>query len=528
MISSIEQVPPHGKIVKIIVDDDLAKSMVVLEHEDFENNQTVIILKTIEATKLKGWRQVPTELRKLKYKPQLLEASVDLIRVLSGDASNDEQEKETHVVKDGDAKERLDTLVQNAMNTRTSDIHFRMTGEKAEVKFRVDGSLQSHATMKASDMRTFLQTIYTSYSEDREHSVYKDNVDQFSMIEGSYFLKQPYITKKGHTFIPKMVDVKLRKQSQSLNGNDGDEVWRVIIPDDGSGLPDPTDLGYLPIQLEILNEMLRKTAGAILICGTTGAGKSVSQAAFLNLVQELYDGEKNIRTVENPVEYNIPNVQQASIIDIEKIGDSLKTNLRMDPDILGIGEIRDVQTAKLSAGMALSGHPLWGTMHTADAATTITRLAEYGIDRSVMGEKNFLTGIICQSLIKTVCQTCAVPFTESKERLDKGLVSALEKTKYQDLSLLKGIGEGCSECKGGITGRTLIAEVVSVTTKMKALLRNGLTNEAIDYWQNEHFYCVNKANPKTKLDHALYLMEQGIVTPQAVMTACGELTKDVH
>ena len=211
-------------------------------------------------------------------------------------------------------------------------------------------------------------------------------------------------------------------------------------------------------------EALNKPFGMILVTGPTGSGKTTTLYAALNEVNSV---EKNIITVEDPVEYQLPIINQVQV-NLKKdltFGHALRSILRQDPDIIMIGEIRDPETASIAAESALTGHLVFSTLHTNDAPSSITRLMDMGIEPFLLSPS--LIGIIAQRLVRRICSQCKESYEPTKSELSAiGLYSAMEGLTFYR-------GEGCEACKGsGYKGRTGIHEVFAVDSSIRELITN--------------------------------------------------------
>lgn len=498
--------------------------IILLKDKYFDKTKNVFFLVSPKGRRSSHVQTLCQRVLELGYTPELHNSTSDIISLLYEVA---ESPGERAIHEEFAATKRFQEFIQNALDSRASDIHFCITGAKGVVKFRIDGVLVHKFDLPSDYLRSFVETIYTSFSEDREHPTYQAMVPQFSSAVGDFRLSKPYIgDSKG--FVPHNIQVRVRKQSCPLDYDSYDEVWRLGIIDNEAPLPSFETLGYLPEQVVLLEKALRKPAGIILVCGTTGSGKTVTLASFLARIVELSGGTRCIRTIENPAEVIIPGTRQRSISDSSQYSTTTEVYMRLDPDVISIGELRDEGSAMGAASATLSGHPVLGSLHASDASTTVARLENLGIDKITLGEEGFLTAIINQSLIRLLCEHCKLPFLESRESEDSFYRSQLEMANVDSaLDTLFGCGEGCDFCNGtGYSGRTVIAEVIEVTKKMKRFLFLGNVHQAMDYWVDEHPACVERGNPRSKLHHALILLSRGIVSPGSIVESCGALAAD--
>lgn len=241
-------------------------------------------------------------------------------------------------------------------------------------------------------------------------------------------------------------------------------VLRILDP--GSARMGVDALGYEPEQKALYLEALEKPQGMILVTGPTGSGKTVSLYTGLDILNEP---ERNISTAEDPVEINMEGINQVHVnakvgLDFAQV---LRSFLRQDPDVLMVGEIRDLETAEIAIKAAQTGHLVLSTVHTNSASETINRLLNMGVPAYNIASS--LTLIIAQRLARRLCRYCAAPETNVPE-------SALKELGFTD-ELLKGATimkpVGCKQCRKGHSGRVGVYEVVKITREISSAILNG-------------------------------------------------------
>jgi type IV pilus assembly protein PilB len=226
-------------------------------------------------------------------------------------------------------------------------------------------------------------------------------------------------------------------------------------------LSSKSELGFNRHNLQLLDKLIKYPNGIILVTGPTGSGKSTTLYAVL---KELNSPNRNIITVEDPVEYRLDGINQVQVNN--KAGMSfasgLRSILRQDPDIIMIGEIRDSETAEIAVRASITGHLVLSTMHTNDAPSTVTRLVDMGIEPYLVSAS--VVGVVAQRLVRRVCPVCKEKYSATEfEKQMLGMTS--------DVVLYKGAG--CSACSGtGYRGRTAIHEVMPVTRDIRSLIEN--------------------------------------------------------
>ena len=238
-------------------------------------------------------------------------------------------------------------------------------------------------------------------------------------------------------------------------------VLRLL--DKAAGILDLTDIGLEKDLLRQFEGMISKSHGIFLVTGPTGSGKTTSLYAALT---RLNTREKNIITVEDPIEYQLPGVGQIQVnpkIDLT-FANGLRSILRQDPDIIMVGEIRDRETAEIAVQSALTGHMVFSTLHTNDAAGALTRLVEMGVEPFLAASS--IVGILAQRLVRTICQHCKVEHVPPQELLDE---IAQECELHRDTRFYRGAG--CDKCMQiGYRGRTGVYELMKVDDRIRELL----------------------------------------------------------
>ena len=241
-------------------------------------------------------------------------------------------------------------------------------------------------------------------------------------------------------------------------------VMRILDP--SSAMLGIDALGYEPFQKELYLDALKRPHGMILVTGPTGSGKTVSLYTGLNI---LNTEDRNISTAEDPVEIMLPGVNQVNINP--KVGltfaGSLRAFLRQDPDIIMVGEIRDLETAEIALKAAQTGHLVLSTLHTNDAAKTLTRLVDMGVKPYAIATSVSL--IIAQRLARRLCNNCKQKIDVPKEALLKE--GFAEEEIATDFEVFRPVG--CSQCTDGYKGRVGIYEVMPVTDAIGRIIMEG-------------------------------------------------------
>jgi type IV pilus assembly protein PilB len=328
-------------------------------------------------------------------------------------------------------------LVAQAVEASASDLHIMPSGEDLRVRFRVDGVLRDVTNVP----RRMAPGVISRIKIMSELDISERRVPQDGRVG---------LTVDGHHVDLRVVTVPTVR---------GEGVVMRILDKEAVAL-DLKQLGMAPGELARFARAYGQAYGAVLVTGPTGSGKSTTLYAALN---EVNSSEKNVITIEDPVEYEIAGITQIQVN--AKAGLHFDTGLRAivraDPDIIMVGEIRDRETAKIAIEAALTGHLVLSTLHTNDAATSITRLIEMGVEPFLVASA--IDCVVAQRLVRTLCQQCKrrviLPMATLREY---GYAASFDVEGYEPV--------GCKHCSGsGYKGRTGIYEVMTVSAEVRTL-----------------------------------------------------------
>jgi general secretion pathway protein E len=357
----------------------------------------------------------------------------------------------------------VDTLFYKAIKEKASDIHIESHEKNGLIRLRKNGVLVDFLEIEKKILLLVISRIKVI-----------SNLD----------IAERRLPQDGRTQI-KINNNKLDIRVSSLPTYFGEKiVMRVLMQ--SSDVPDIKTLGYKEDSLSLLNTMLSNTYGIILVTGPTGSGKSTTLHAFLHYI---YTKEKNIITIEDPIEFKNDNINQIQVN--HKLGLSfaigLKSILRQDPDIILIGEIRDKETAKIAFQAAQTGHLVLSTLHTNNTTSTITRLIDMGIDPFLISSS--LLGVISQRLYRNLC--------DCKE---KHILSNFEKENLKTEKDIIFKEKGCFKCDySGYINRKAFGEILLVDDIMKTMI----TDKKSDVELREYFKKDNKTLNDNLLDIVL-------------------------
>ncbi len=368
----------------------------------------------------------------------------------------------------------VNTLFFEAVKRRASDIHIEAFEKEVAVRYRVDGVLHQAKTAK----KAFLASIISRVKILAKLNIAEKRLPQDGRI--------------GLKIAGKSIDVRV----STVPTSQGERVVMRLL-DKQSVLHDVSDLGFMADHYTLFHSLIRRPHGIILVTGPTGSGKTTTLYAGLS---QINTPDKNILTVEDPVEYDIEGIGQVHVnpkIDLT-FSSGLRAFLRQDPDVIMVGEIRDRETAEIAIHASLTGHLVLSTIHTNDAPGALTRLVEMDIEPFLVASS--LIGIQAQRLVRVLCPHCKVMYEPSSEQLDEiGIDPNVVFTKgepplnsqyreaWGNLDPPKPLGngkfmlyrsEGCDECMGtGYRGRTGVYEMVMITDEIRTnVLRNADSN----------------------------------------------------
>ncbi|MHC4770399.1 MAG: GspE/PulE family protein, partial [Planctomycetota bacterium] len=339
----------------------------------------------------------------------------------------------------------VDLMLSQAIKSRASDIHIEPQEKSMSIRMRIDGML-AEMVPPARKMQAAVIARIKILSE-------MDIAERRLPQDGRFRIKRGRGAED--------IDVRV----SSLPTIYGEKIVMRIL-DKGAVNHDLTTLGLEPELLDEFKATLAQPHGIIIVTGPTGSGKSTTLYSALN---ELRDPNKNISTVEDPVEYRLAGINQTQIKP--SIGLSfascLRTLLRQDPDIILIGEIRDKETMEIAIKASLTGHLVLSTFHTNDAPSALSRLVYMGLEPYLLASS--LNLILAQRLVRRICEKCKAPV-----ELPEGQIKQLHLTPEQAASATFYQGKGCTECDGsGYRGRVPIFEFMVMDSDIREAIAGG-------------------------------------------------------
>jgi type IV pilus assembly protein PilB len=339
----------------------------------------------------------------------------------------------------------VNAMLSEAIKSRASDIHIEPYEKRFRIRFRVDGSLVEKTQPPANAAAAIISRVkILSRLDIGERRKPQDGRMKVKMRNG------------------REIDFRVN----CLPTIFGEKVVLRLL-DKANLQVDMTKLGFEQDDFENFLDAIRQPQGMILITGPTGSGKTTTIYSALN---ELNKSDVNVSTAEDPVEYNLDGINQVQVQP--SIGftfaEALRAFLRQDPEIIMVGEIRDLETAEVAYKAASTGHLVVSTLHTNDAASTVSRLVEMGLEPYVVAEAT--TIVVAQRLLRRNCPKCSVDHKVPDEVL---LKIGIAPDKIGEFKKLKR-GEGCEDCGGvGLRGRMAIFEMLRMTTAVKEAIYRG-------------------------------------------------------
>ena len=376
--------------------------------------------------------------------------------------------------------EVVNEIILDAIKKKASDIHFDPIEECLMVRIRIDGELQDYTKIPNILKKNVITRIkIISGMNITETRMPQDGAIKNMIEQTALDLR---VSSLPCVMGEKMV-IRILDYSMSLNGLE--------------------NLGFSDTNLKRLEEMIKKPNGLILVTGATGTGKSTTVYAIL---QKLNTKERNIITVEDPVEMKIQNVNQVQVLnDIGlNFSHTLRCILRQDPDIIMVGEIRDKETARIAVRASITGHLVLSTVHTNNSLTTIERLIDMEVERYLLGSA--LTGIVSQKLVKKLCPKCRKtrPTTPYEKKLIKKHLGTQVNEVYTPV--------GCECCNHGYLGRIAIHEVLSINEEIREAITANVDRKTL-----KDLVYHSKKDITTSFEDGLTKVIEGLTSMEEIM-----------
>ncbi|PIR94771.1 hypothetical protein COT95_02355 [Candidatus Falkowbacteria bacterium CG10_big_fil_rev_8_21_14_0_10_37_6] len=394
----------------------------------------------------------------------------------------------------------VDSLLEQAFYEKASDIHIEPEEKETKVRYRIDGILSNVMTLPKKAHAPIVARIKVMSNL---------KVDEHRLPQDGRF--KIYNKKNKISFRVSIIPVIY-----------GEKIVMRLL-DEKPGILSLEEIGLQPSSLEIVKKNIKKPHGMILITGPTGSGKTTTLYTVINI---LNSPKVNISTIEDPIEYNIPHVNQSQVSP--KIGytfaNGLRAFLRQDPDIIMVGEIRDNETAEIAIHAALTGHLVLSSLHTNDALTTLPRLLEMNVPPFLVASTTNV--IIAQRLVRRICKNCIYSYYLDKKEIeqlkkDVDIEKIIQMLKNEKIiskkeeginKLLFYKGKGCPECgNSGYKGRIGIYETLEITPELAKLIAGGASE--------------SEMRKEEERQNILKMIEDGFIKAKAGITTIEEVLR---
>ncbi|MCD6119937.1 Flp pilus assembly complex ATPase component TadA [bacterium] len=366
-----------------------------------------------------------------------------------GDDEDAVKEEEEADVNDAPVVRLVNSVLENAIREKASDIHIEPEEKQTCVRLRIDGRLHRAMTIPKQIQSAVISRL---------------------KIMGRMDIAEKRIPQDGK------IKTRLDNRPIDIRVNTLPTVWGeklvMRILDQSAALVPLEKLGFREDEKEVISKLIKAPNGIILVCGPTGSGKSTT---LYSILSKVATSEINVTTVEDPVEYQMPGINQVNTNP--KAGMTfasvLKSLMRQDPDVIMVGEIRDKETAEIAVQASLTGHLVISTIHTNDAPSTVSRLFHMGLEPFAVSAA--LIGVIAQRLLRRICEDCkeAVDITEEQMKLLKPYFG-----KETPTQIFKG--KGCKICHNtGYKGRVGIYEIMMITPELREQIINRANTDKL-------------------------------------------------
>ena len=394
--------------------------------------------------------------------------------------------KEAKGTEDAPIIKLVNAIINEAIKRRTSDIHIEPLENKFRLRYRIDGVLHEVSGPPKRLQGSVLSRVKIMAGMD----IAEKRMPQDGRIKAKVDKRE--------------IDLRV----SSLPGIHGESIVMRIL-DKSSFMVGIEDLGFVPDQRKAIETLIKLPNGMLLVTGPTGSGKTTTLYAILSHINQK---ERKVITIEDPVEYQLDGVNQVQVkpqIGLTFVA-GLRSMLRQAPDIIMVGEIRDLETAEIAIQSALTGHLIFSTLHTNDAPSAVTRLTDMGVKSYLVAST--VQGVLAQRLVRTVCPSCRKPYKPSEEEI---VALSLDQKKDRELEFYRGAG--CPTCGNtGFKGRMGIFEVLVLTDELRELILSNASSSDI-------YKKARESGMRTLREDGIEKVKRGYTTIEEVM----RVTQDV-
>jgi type II secretory ATPase GspE/PulE/Tfp pilus assembly ATPase PilB-like protein len=443
-------------------------------------------------------------LERMKQPFRVAFTSIETIaQTYQGGMPDSEGRKQGHSMMQVTAKE----LLNKACRDRASDIHIRVKKSNTELYFRIHNDLIKVGEQTREYGERLLATLYGAMTAVSDNA-YKPTERQDASIGDRDKLPQ------------NLYGVRIATAPAAEGPT---MVLRLLYNDAGDNI-DIRPLGFSDTHAAQIQKMKEQPIGMNIISGPTGSGKSTTlQRVLLGELIET-EGKIHVLTVEDPIEYPIEGAVQTAVTNASTeeersrmFSAAISNAMRLDPDTIMIGEVRDRASAQNTLRASMTGHQVWTTVHANSAMAIIDRLVDLGLPLSLVADAGVVTGLISQRLMKVLCPHCKKKLMEHRHEVGEAVFARVKKAVGTEINDVCIVGPGCDQCRHqGTTGRTVVAEVISPDNQFYEYIRAGEKVKAIEYWRKE-------LGGRTILEHAIEKVAAGLIDPRMAERTVGHL-----
>ncbi len=423
-----------------------------LEAVSFVQKKTGLKIKTFAASNSDIKKAIEEQ-----YRQELVEDVTEAVQETQVEhkVKTVDSSKISEIIKEAPIAKIVSTILEYAVNSRASDVHIEPLEDRVRVRYRIDGILYDKLMLPKSVQEALISRIkiLTEMKID-EHRIPQDGRFNFKVDKEE-------------------VDLRV----STLPTVNGEKIVIRLLKKSG-GVPTFGELGLGGITLRNLETSILKPHGIIIVCGPTGSGKTTT---LYSVLSHLNTTKVNIMSLEDPVEYQITGVNQVQINDGVGLtfASGLRSFLRQDPNIILVGEIRDRETTDLAIQAALTGHLVFSTLHTSNAAGALPRLLDMGAESFLLAST--MTAVLGQRIVRKICSHCKTIFNPPQPIVEemKVVLGNLFPTNPSDIKFFKG--KGCSQCgDSGYFGRVGIFEILVVSNQIIKLILEHADSSQIE------------------------------------------------
>jgi len=450
-------------------------------------------------------------------------ADGDLIAVFH--TAGDRLARDAVKQNDPESLQRADELLSTAILEDASDLHITVRETACVVQMRQYGEICLVKQMTAELGTRICVALFNAASDHGGAQQFSDKAMQDAVIERNV------PGKNG-----RVVSLRIRYAAAPVYPSGFKIVLRLLRRDSESKAAAFKDLGYDAEQIRLWEEGLALPSGMILVCGTTGSGKSTTLQTSLHRCYEMSEGRINILTIENPPEYRIEGADQIPVQESKSaeggFANVVRQAMRMDPDVIMVGEIRDNATAVATQQAVQTGHLALTTTHADHVISAIDRVIQLGMERPVVGAEGFLGLVVHQTLLPLLCPHCALQIDSWKGKESQGVVKrVLDQINrlHIPINAVRFRGPGCDRCSNrGMIGRSVVAAMLVPDFTICEHVSRGEMNLARAYWRGSKVLRKDRspAIGRTLREQAMTLVSAGRVSPLDVELNLGILVEE--